>query len=209
MTDIKKAREGMILTFTMVFLVLIILMGIYVLTSSRTDLSISAHNRVGRQAFNVADSAVQIATLLSRILVHPELGDPANVLKAPSDQKMPITVEINEYRFTLANLHEESLDFDYESRYLEVINYPSHTIDPHLLFKVGDKVVATAAVVLDQQDPVSEGFSLDASDPYDESSGSGAKISLTVTVNGTPPDTSADSLEEPHSIITAIYRELM
>jgi hypothetical protein len=209
MINIKKAREGMILTFTMVFLVLIILMGIYVLTSSRTDLSISAHNRVGRQAFNVADSAVQIATLLSRILVHPELGDPADVLKLTSGPKMPIKVEINEDRFTLIKLHEESTAFDYESRYLEVIDYPNHTVEPHLLFKVGDKVVATAAVVLDQQDPVSDGFSVDASDPYDESSGTGAKISLTITVNGTPPDTSPDSLEEPHSIITAIYRELM
>ncbi|MDR2367399.1 MAG: pilus assembly PilX N-terminal domain-containing protein [Deltaproteobacteria bacterium] len=209
MIDLKKSREGMILTFTMVFLVLIILMGIYVLTSSRTDLTISSHNRVGRQAFNVADSAVQVATLLSRILVHPELGKPSDVLKVTTGQQMPITVEINDDRFNLFQLQEDSANFDYESRYLEVIDYPSHGTEPHLVFKVADKVVATASVALDKQEPVSEGFSLDASDPYDESAGTGAKISLTVTVNGTPPGATADSLEEPRSIITAIYRELM
>jgi hypothetical protein len=118
-------------------------------------------------------------------------------------------VEINKDRFTMYHLQEEAENFDYASRYLGVTAYPPHGAKPHIYFKVGDKTVATAVVSLDQEDPVVVGGSIDGSDPYDESAGAGARISLTVTVNGSPPDAVANELEEPRSIITAIYRELI
>ncbi|MDR1658136.1 MAG: pilus assembly PilX N-terminal domain-containing protein [Deltaproteobacteria bacterium] len=206
-----NAKSGMVLAFTLVLLILISLMGVYVLTNTATELSISGHNRVGREAFNAADSSAMLATLLGRLVLHPELGDPANVLKVSNKPALPMTVEINQSRFNLASLQAESLNFDFNKRYQEAVNFDhsSSVKPPHLVFKVRDKVVATAVVSLDSDVPIGAGFSLSSGDSYDNAGGAGIQINLVITTNGSPSTNAQGTNDEPHSVVTTIYREYM
>jgi hypothetical protein len=209
---IKDHPEGMILAFTLMLLAVVSLMGMAILSSSSTELAISSHNRVGREAFNSADTSARIATLLGRILLHPELGNPQQVLTSSSRPVMPLTIDINQSRFTLANIQEEGQtgDFNYTGRYEEVLGTISTGLDPHLSFKVNDRVVSTAMISLESASPIGSGSSLSASDQYDTSGGAGLQVNLIVTVNGRPMRTNLGKVsDEPQSLLTAIYREYM
>ncbi|MDR1656109.1 MAG: hypothetical protein LBT47_00950 [Deltaproteobacteria bacterium] len=200
-------KPASILAFTLLLLVLMSLMGIYVLTNTSAELSISGQNRIGREAFNAADSSVRVAVLLGRILLHPELGPPSQALKTAAGPVFPLKVEINQSRLNLASLQKEAAEFDFAKRYREaVVNDPSGS-GPHLIFKVHDKVVGTAVISLETDVPIGAGFSLGSGDRYDNGGGSNVQINLVVTASGSPSSGPKDRLTEPHSIITAIYRE--
>ncbi|MDR0621702.1 MAG: pilus assembly PilX N-terminal domain-containing protein [Deltaproteobacteria bacterium] len=205
----KSFREGMILAFTLIMMIVMSLLASVIMLSTTTELSISAHNRVGREAFNAADSSAKIATLMGRLLLHPELGHPSLIISSDTAPTFPLEVEINEDRFNLAHLQSESLDFDYAERYREAANYdPATSPRPHLLFTVNDKLVATAVVNLDSSEVISSGFSLGMGDLYDTAGGPTGQVNLVVTVNGSSVATADGEVDsEPHAIITAIYRE--
>jgi hypothetical protein len=208
-TAIKPGtRDGMILAFTLVLLLLVSLMGALILTSARTEVSISGNNRTGREAFNVADSAAGIVTLLSRIVIHPELGPPSQVLHAVAGPSFPMTVEINEDRFTLGALQAEAAEFDYAKRYREAVD-PASVVTPHVTFRVNGVVVASAVVSLESTYPVQSGASEGANDAYDTGGGASVTLNVVVTVSGASPLTGLGSSEDPHSIVTAIYREYL
>jgi hypothetical protein len=202
-----KMSDGTILVYALAILVLIAMMGFVLISNSLVELSISGNNRIGREAFNTADSSERIATLLSRIVLHPELGDPGTILTPSPDPQFPLTVEIDNDRFSLANLQKESADFDFLQRYLEALSYdPLHP--PHIVFKVGGKVVATAIVNMEIKEPIADGYSLGVGGKYDFSSGTGVQVNLVITINATPMSINTD-FDDPHSIITSIYRELL
>jgi hypothetical protein len=202
-----KHPQGMVLAYTLVILVLIAMMGTVLISSSSTELSISGNNRLGREAFNIADTSERIATLMARIIVHPELGPPTDALTSSTDPTKPFVVEIDSTRFTLANLQEESAHFDFLERYLEAIHDdPLHP--PHIVFKVNDKVVATAVITMEIKEPIANGFGLGVNDKYDFSSGSGVQLNLAVTITALPVSTDSGP-GDPRSIITSIYRELL
>lgn len=202
--------EGMILALALVLMILVSLMGALILTSARTEVSISGLNRIGREAFNAADSSARIATLLGRILLHPELGPPRQVLSDQAGPKFPLTVEINDHRFNLGALQEESAVFNYNRRYEEAIAYDQGAFpEPHLVFKVQNKVVATAVLSLESDSPLGAGASTGVGDSYDTGGGNALAVNLIVTVNGSPATSSQEGAGDPHSIITAIFREYM
>jgi hypothetical protein len=204
---LKNFRDGTILVYALGILVLIAMMGFVLISNSLVELSISGNNRVGREAFSTADSSERIATLLSRIILHPELGDPAVILAPSAAPKFPLIVEIDNDRFNLANLQQESAEFDYLQRYLEALSYdPLHP--PHIVFKVGGKVVATAIVNMEITEPIADGYSLGVGGKYDFSSGSGVQVNLVITINATPMTINTE-FADPHSIVTSIYRELL
>jgi hypothetical protein len=208
----KKHPEGMILAFTLMLLALISLMGIAILTSSTTELSISGHNRIGREAFNSADTSARIATLLSRILLHPELGNPDEVITTSDEPSMPITIELNDDRFTLAKIQQEAHEngFSYTDRYQEALGTNTTGLEPHLVFKVKDRQIATATISFEADNPIGAGSSLSVADSYDEGGGAAVQVNLIITVNGRPMRTiSLNEIDEPHSLLTAIYREYM
>ncbi|MDR1085887.1 MAG: hypothetical protein LBP22_13790 [Deltaproteobacteria bacterium] len=203
----KQMPEGMILVYVLAILALIAMMGFVLVSNSMVELSVSGNNRTGREAFNTADSTERIATLISRILLHPELGSPTAILSTSSDPKFPMTVEIDTARFNLAKLQQESTNFDYLQRYLDAQN-SDPLRPPHIVFKVGDKEVASAVVNMEIKEPISEGYSLGVGDMYDFSAGSGVQINLVITIDATPMSIDND-FDDPHSIVTSIYRELL
>ena len=204
--------DGMILAFTLLLLFLVSMMGVYVLTSASTEVSISGHNRVGREAFNAADASARISVLLGRILLHPELGPPEDVLTTGTGPALRFEVEINEDRFSLSQLQSEASKFDFTARYSQALSLSDDPDKrPHLIFKVDDKVVSSTVMSLESFNPVDPGSSLSASDAYDGGGGSNVRVNLVVTVNGASASTSfeSDAGYEPRSVITSIYREYM
>jgi hypothetical protein len=186
-------------------------MGTFVLVNARTELSISSNARMSREAFSAADAAARVATFLCRIVMHPELGEPEEALSAAGPgPTYPLTVEINEDRFTADNLEMEAADFDYAERYLEAGGSEADLPEPHILFKIGNRTVAAAVVNMVAASPVSPGRSLSVADRYDSGNGASVEVNLVVTVSGgsmTPYRAGGEA--EPKAIVTAIYRELM
>ncbi|MDR1546460.1 MAG: pilus assembly PilX N-terminal domain-containing protein [Deltaproteobacteria bacterium] len=205
----KDQPQGMILAFALMIMALASLMGAMILASTRTELSIAGNNRVGREAFNAADASARVAILLTRALVHPELGDPAEALSRRHDgPAQPLTVEINDSRFNLLALLKESNERDFAKRYLEVADRSGDFETPHLTFKIKDREVAFAVVNLATDEPIPAGMSQSVLDRYDAAGGANIEFHLVITVNGVsmaPYEGSAADV--PHSIITTIFRD--
>jgi hypothetical protein len=178
-------KPGMILAFTLVILVLMSLMGMTILLNTRTELSISSNTSLGRNAFATADTAAQIATLIGRIMLHPELGGPEQVLIAPDKQdgqfrldvlfncdptckdlidpcKDPTGNPCSDNSKILSDLLFKEFDED-PGFDLSVQRYrrAAGSEAPHLFFKskIGDRTVtvATAALALDSETASSKG----------------------------------------------------
>jgi hypothetical protein len=198
-------RDGMILAFTFAVLILMSLMGVIILSNTRTELSISGNNRVNREAFNAADTAARVTVLMGRILLHPELGVNLNaILRESTDPKYPIEIEINGTRMTLAALESDAANptYDYANRYVETIGTDPAAAEPHLVFKINDRVVATAVLVLESDNPVAAGMSLEQ--------GGGVQVTIVSTVRGVPVvDIATPDDIEPQSIITTMYRDYL
>jgi hypothetical protein len=166
---------------------------------------------LSRDTFNVADTAAQVSMLMGRIILHPELNSPSGILSDQSQNpKHRLVVEISE-RFNLAQLKKESEDFDFTKRYLEAgLGSDPSAVEPHLSFKVGQKKVASAVVSLDFQNYVPGGASLGSGDGYDTSGGPSRIVTIVVTVNGlSMSKISGDTADEPGTVITSMFRELI
>jgi hypothetical protein len=207
--NLKNARPGLILVFVIIVMMLTSLMGLIIMVNTRSEVSTSGHHRRGLEAFNFAESAAKMSNLFARILLHPFLNTPANVLSDSGNPAYPITVEFNSTRFTMENLFEESEPFLYSKRYLETGVTKSPTaLPPHIVFKSGDEVVATAVINLDSTTTISAGYSLNAIDLYDKSGGPNVPVDMVVTVRGNTGQLNEDSVA-PQSLITTIMREFL
>lgn len=219
--------KGTVLIFTLVILLLVGLMGAAILLNTRTELNISHNTSVGRDAFSRADMTARIATLMGRVLLHPELGSAQALFSgADSSDDNTLIVQFNDTWFNTAAMKEEAMD-DYDpvkryvraSRFLEGSSGDEFSADtPQLVFreKGSGKIVSTASISMDYGEAVQDGMSLDSGSFYDSSSGSTIRVVLTVTVSGHPPvaGTSGNaydggSSDLPHSVITTIFREIM
>ncbi|MDR1546615.1 MAG: hypothetical protein LBU12_07915 [Deltaproteobacteria bacterium] len=80
--------------------------------------------------------------------MRPEPGGPEKALSAAAcpGPTCPLTVEINEDRFTLDNLEIEAADF--AERRLEAASPEVGRPEPRILLKIGDRTVAAAVVSL-------------------------------------------------------------
>lgn len=222
--------RGMVLAFTLVILVLMTLMGVAILMNTRTELSISNNASVGRNAFANADTASRIATTLGRILLHPELGDPAAVVDGAATgagPAFPLSVVINQNKFDLGVLRDDNASYDYILRYIRAgrEDFGSASLDnlaPHLIFNttVGgvERRVATASLALDHQEPILSGMSLGGGDAYDGGGGGHFQVVLVISVNGRALSQrpaaangayDGGTADEPHSVITTLFREVM
>ena len=208
----RNGKDGMILAFTLLLLVVMSLMAIVIVGTTLTELSISGHNSAGREAFNAADGAAKIATVMGRLVLHPELGDPEDIISSTPHPDFPQKVEPTD-RLTLERLEAESVTFDPTKRYDQAVNFDPDASTPvgelpHILFKVKDKVVAAAVLSLDTRSLIGPGSSLGTGGLYDTSGGPTIQLNLVVTVNGSSlVNAQGGDDSEPHSIITAIYRE--
>jgi hypothetical protein len=204
-----QKRPGMILAFTLVILLLMSLMGIAILSNTRTEVSISGNSRVSKDAFNSADAAARIAVILSVALFDETHGenDLKNMFTTSSDARYPFTVEFGD-KFDASIIQIDSLNTSYLERYAGADFSTVGTSDePHLIFKVNDKVVATAVIQLEDQDLIPPGFAEEVYG-YDKAGGSQILNSLVITINGsTLADVTGNSEEDPHTVITTMYRQ--
>ena len=226
---------GSVLVFALVIMLLMSLMGIAILANVRTELAISGNAAVGRNAFATADAAGQIATTMARILLRPDAGLPADILKESSGPAFPMKVEINSSKFNAFKLRQERTDINYAGRYVQAGSWAgrsenSQDLSPHLTFTVAgedaegnpaDIVVATAAVAMDSKAMITPGATNGGGDAYDKTGGVATlEVLMVVTVNGRPTrtvlagtdaKTSFDGgiNEGPYSIITTIFREII
>ena len=225
--------KGTVLIFTMVILLLMGLMGIAILLNTRTELSISYNTNVGREAFNRADMAASIATLMARVLLRPELGEPKDLVRdVDTSDDASIIVNYDEVRFDRALMREEAMNnFDPTARYLKAGSFVEQTDTsgtnignnsmtftadtPSIVFRQkGGKIIATAVVAMDYGEVNIEGMSLDGGNFYDPSGGSTVRVVLLVSVNGHPPvdNTTSNAFDGgdkdlPSSVITTIFQE--
>ena len=106
----RGLRSGMILAFALVILLLMSLMGVVILTSSQTELKITGNTRLGREAFNSADSCARIATFLTLVLVKPKNETIDDLIKDPpasGGPRYPLKIERSATRpFTYEKLLE-------------------------------------------------------------------------------------------------------
>jgi hypothetical protein len=209
---IKKHPQGMILAFTLMILLLMSLMGAAILVSTRNEINITGNTRVSRDAFALTDTAARIATLMGRIIVHPELGSPEQVLSAVGSPRFPVDVSI-ESSFNLGALKQEAVTGNntIEERYMNVGVGIAGKRNDHMVFGVGSKKAAFARFALDSESPIGDGTSLGSGDRYDNSGGSLLQVVMVISVKGTSPNFSGGSgiENEPTSVVTTIYREVM
>ncbi|MDR1608913.1 MAG: hypothetical protein LBT38_10975 [Deltaproteobacteria bacterium] len=205
--DSKRNRQGMILVFVIVVMMLTSLMGLIIMVSARSEAVNAGQHRQNQAAFISADSAAKLTILLCRQLLHPELYESADIVTTPpSGLLWPITVTRNPTRFTEEKLIEESEIFKYLDRYVEtgLTNDPTAN-EPHLTFKSGEKVLATVAITLDSVTEPSEGCSLQ-NGPGDQ--GKCLPVDMVVTIKGNTAQGANETLG-PQSVITLIMQELM
>jgi hypothetical protein len=207
-------KPGMILAFTLVILLLMSLMGMTILLNTQTELRISSNTSLGHNAFATADTAAQIATLIGRILLHPELGGPEKVLVAPARQDGQFRLDVRficgstycdsgnnnskelaEKLFAEYDEASDNLGFDFGSRELRY-RRAAGSETPHLFFNTeidGRTVtVATAALAFDRDIssspangyPITTGASLGGGGAYDGGGARSLSVVLMVSVNG-------------------------
>jgi hypothetical protein len=204
----------MILVFVILTMLIISLMGLILLAAVRAETETAGSRRLTQDSFLQADSAARLAALLSRTVLHPEQGNPQDLLTASAGKApaSPLTVEVNSQRFNLEKLIEESNPFDFEQMVLDSAQTPgSKAKKPHLVFKAGPETAASASVCLDYSNSgAGQGHSLNGSGLYDQSGGGSLPIDILIAVTGGPaagPGSAGQS--QPRSIISVIIRDLM
>jgi hypothetical protein len=113
-------------------------------------------------------------------------------------------------RMEMAKLLDDSEPFDYLDRYLEAgLSQRALTKEPHITFKIGEKVVAKAAISVGNDNAISSGYSLNGGDQYDQVGAPSLPVDVVITVKGDNVAPGTDSPADSLSIITTIMREFL
>ncbi|MDR1315207.1 MAG: hypothetical protein LBQ12_16340 [Deltaproteobacteria bacterium] len=213
----KGAKDGLILAFALGILVLMALMGIVILSNTRTEMNITANNRLGREAFNSADATARMATFLTLALLNPRTDNIEDVITSGTTispaPRYPVYVCLQP-KFNLEDLIDEATNFDYVKRYSET-GAGSSTASPHIVFKLGpcdnsnSREVANAVVNLETYNLIPDGMGLGTGDPNDSSSGPRLQVGVVVSVNAKTNEAVHMGADDPNSIITIMYRNYM
>ncbi|MDR1041667.1 MAG: hypothetical protein LBR80_16195 [Deltaproteobacteria bacterium] len=227
-------KSGLVLAFTLVVLVLMAIMGVVILSNTRTELNITANNRLGREAFNSADATASMATFLAvtaiRVSTEPiddSITSGASMSPSPryplyicfpnkdnsSDNTAPGDLD---RKLTRGNLVDESknrpANFNYSLRYRNT-GASSEKPKPHIIFKLGpcnnssSRELANAVVNIEREGLFGVGTSLDTLDMYDNNDG--IPVSVIVSVNAKTNESLSLGVNEPNSIVTVMYRTVL
>ena len=220
---LEESRPGMVLALTLVILLLMSLMGMTIITGSRTELKSSSQASLYRDAFATADSAARMAVLIGRIFLHPESGEPGEILT--SNDHIEVVIKRTE------PLKRDQYVYDYTRRYLLAgigEGAFSDGTQACIVFKDGPDgpVVATAVLSLDSEAEagagglggtpgVLSGGSLGGGG-YEGEGGASVPVVLAISVNARAMSHKAagggtfiEATDEARSVITILYRELM
>jgi hypothetical protein len=203
----------MVLAFTLVVMVLISLMGIVILSNTKTELSVTGNTRMGRDAFNSADNCARLATFLTLALLNPRTSNINDVISAPpgTTPAHAMGIQLVPGMFTQDKLLNEATNFDYTQRYLDTGAGPMAP-NPHIIFSVNDREVARAVVNLETYNLMPAGTGLGTGDPSDSTSGPKLQLGVVVSVTSRTTDNSLPTglnPEEPNSIVTIMYRNYL
>ncbi|MDR3155252.1 MAG: hypothetical protein LBW85_13540 [Deltaproteobacteria bacterium] len=209
-------RSGLILAFALCILVLMSLMGIVILSNTRTELSITGNTRMGREAFNSADAAARMAIYLTRELVMSRSDDFSAIITSdtiPSPAPRYRIYVCPQMDFTFENLTSQATNFDYTERYLDT-GAGEGAPNPHIVFQqapcgsANPMVVANAVVNLEDYDLISAGTTIGGGD-----GGGGSapqyKVGIVVSVNARTNESVENGTDSPHSLITIMYRNFL
>lgn len=196
--------------FTMFILTLLSLMGLTLLASSRDEVDQAGQRRLAGETFDAAESSAMVATLLSRVLLRPELGTPGEALRK-SEGRFPLDVAINDKRFNLSAIVSESSKpaHSFKDRYLETGWGSAFPAQPHLEFLVNGQKVAAAVVEIDSRDVAPAGASLGTSDSYDASAATSKRVTIIVSVRGVNDGALKGAKTGPMTFITSMFREAL
>jgi hypothetical protein len=206
-------KNGMVLAFTLLVMILISLMGIVILANTRTELSITGNTRMGRDAFNSADNCARLATFLTLALLNPRTSDITDVISAApgNTPAHAMGIRLVPGMFTQDRLISDATNFDYTQRYLDTGAGPKDP-NPHIIFSVNDREVAKAVVNLETYNLIPAGMGLGTGDPSDSTSGPKLQLGVVVSVTSRTTDSSmptGSNPEEPNSIVTIMYRNYL
>ena len=223
------APRGSVLMFTLVILVLLGLMGVSLMRNTRTELTVSQNTYQGRDAFAKADSTAHLALFLGRTLLNASAGLPCDIINDEDQMAGRPKFEVRigtdglcgDFNLTaIQQTGEMPTIEDILNRYLQATassNDPSSPLFPHLRVLYGEQVVGSAALSLYSTSPTDPGSSLGDSG-YGSQGEHSIKVYLVVSSNGRLPRAPGvdagnyfdDGIRgATHSIITAIYRELI
>ncbi|MDR1395670.1 MAG: hypothetical protein LBK52_05835 [Deltaproteobacteria bacterium] len=209
-TASRRQRPGLVMVFVIVVMMVTSLMGLIILSRIRSEVVTTGQSTQSFHAFNSADSAAKMTNLFTRVLLHPVLGTPQDLVNSAAGPALPMTIEFNNTRFTWEKLVDESVPIEYIQRYLQTgIVKTSSASNPHIVFKINDEEVAAAVITLDRSLTIPPGFSLSAVDQYDESAGPSLPVDMVVSIRGSTPGMAAMEYVAPQSMITTIMRELL
>ena len=220
-----RTPRGSVLMFTLVILVLLGLMGVSLMLNTRSELTVSQNTYQGRDAFAKADSTAHLALFLGRTLLNASAGVPCDI-KNDNDQpagrpKFEVNIGNDDTcgGFTLAEIQQTgampTLE-DILNRYLQA-TASSDAAPPHIQILYGGQVVGSAALSLYSTNPSDPGGSLGDSG-YGSQGEHSIKVYLVVSSDGRLPRTPGEDAGNyyddaargaTHSIVTAIYRELI
>jgi hypothetical protein len=77
----------MILVFVLMIMILISLIGVTLMVLTSSEVAVAGHHRRGQEAFYSTDSALDLSNLLGRVVLHPVLGHPRDLLAAGAGPK--------------------------------------------------------------------------------------------------------------------------
>jgi hypothetical protein len=193
------------------------LMGIVILSNTRTELSITGNNRLGREAFNSADATARMATFLTLALLNPRTEDVSDVITSgsvptsPQAPRYPVAV-CPKSNFKLETLVTEATNYNFTNRYLDT-GAGEAAANPHIEFKLGDcstgRPIANAVVNLETYNLLPEGMSLATGDPNDSSGGPRLLVGVIVSVKAETSMDVAAGADSPNSLVTIMYRNYM
>ncbi|MDR1036124.1 MAG: hypothetical protein LBT40_06025 [Deltaproteobacteria bacterium] len=211
------AKSGLILAFALGVLVLMALMGIVILSNTRTEMNITANSRLGRESFNSADAMARVATFLTLAMLNQVGHNIDDVITSSTASlspppRYPLYVCLKS-KFNYEDITHEATNYDYVKRYTET-GAGSLAADPHITFELGPcgsgaRVIATAVVNLDTTDIISSGMSLSTGDPNDSSGGQKTQVGIVISVNAKTYEAASRGADDPNSIITVMYRSYM
>jgi hypothetical protein len=210
------SRSGLVLAFALAILVLMSLMGIIILSNTRTELNITGNSRLGREAFNSADATARMATFLTLVLMSPKTENINDVITNVPTSPAPLyPIHVcMQPKFNLEDLISDATNFDFTRRYMETGAGDGST-DPHIIFKLGpcnsssSRELANAVVNLETFNLIPDGMGLGTGDPNDTSGGPKLQVGVVVSVNAKTFENVTAGADDPNSIITVMYRNYM
>lgn len=222
---ITEHPTGMILAFSLLVLLLVSLMGLAIISNTKTELNISSNTTSGRDTFIHTDAASQITTFFGHcVLASADLGSVFDNDNSDSPMTMDISDNFNSSWLvdTFYNDQQEPDATPVTRRYLQVgtnIEGRDPNLAPHIIFKTKgkdsnpDRIFATSALAVDNRelsslDPNADVILTTVATTIGRNTRTQANIS-SYNEDGGPPGDNLQTEDGPYSIITTIFRVVL